>query len=188
MPASPHRVWQRDPVARSTPRGDDHVRIRTAHARRRSPTPPRRSPRSGGKALAGGQSLVGAMKLRLAQPGHARRSVAASPSSKGIKQGRRRDRHRRDDAPRRGRGVRGRSRARFRRSRRSPRASAIARCATWARSAARSPTTIRRPTGPPRWSRSDAHGDHQQAQDRGRTISSRACTRRRSPPTRSSLR
>ena len=41
--------------------------------------------KSGGKALAGGQSLVGAMKLRLANPGTVV-DIAAIPELKGIKQ------------------------------------------------------------------------------------------------------
>ena len=49
-------------------------------AQDRSPTPRRCSRKSGGKALAGGQSLVAAMKLRLAQPGTLVDLVAASPS------------------------------------------------------------------------------------------------------------
>ena len=147
MPASPHRVWSAIQSATDVSNGrHDHVRIRTdkrQDGRRRGRA---RSRKSGGKALAGGQSLVAAMKLRLAQPGTlvdlvGHRGAARASSSEGDAH-----RDRRDDAPRGRRRVGGGARARFRRWRRWPRASAIARCATWARSAARSPTTIRRPT------------------------------------------
>ena len=73
--------------------------------RSRSPTPRRCSRKTGGKALAGGQSLVAAMKLRLAQPGTLV-DLSGIAELQGHPQGRRRARHRRDDAPRRGRGVR----------------------------------------------------------------------------------
>ena len=54
-----------------------------------SPTPPRRSRKAGGKALAGGQSLVAAMKLRLAQPGTLV-DLARHRRAEGDPQGRRR--------------------------------------------------------------------------------------------------
>ena len=147
MPASPHRVWQRDPGGRS-----DAIRETTMYAfeltaaRRPSRTPPRRSRKSGGKALAGGQSLVARDEAAARAARHARRSRrhrrAAAASSKdgdalviGAM-----TRHAEVAASADG------ARARSRRWPRWPRASATARCATWARSAARSPTTIRRPT------------------------------------------
>ena len=123
---------------------------------------------------------VAAMKLRLAQPGAARRPRRGIAELKGITQGRRRARHRRHDAPCRCRDVADGEGARFRRSRRSRGAHRRPPGAQHAaRSAARSPTTIRRPTIPPpcwRWARRSSPTSARSPP----TTSSRACSRRRS--------
>ena len=105
--------------------------------------------------LAGGQSLMPAMKLRLRM----RLDSPAALVDLGALAGAERHQgeggtlhHRRDHAARGGRRVRGRGHRRYRRSPASPTASATGRCATWARSAARSPTTTRRRTTRRRWS------------------------------------
>ena len=113
------------------------------------------------------------------------RLVERHSRSQGHSQGRRAHRHRRDDAARRSRVVGRRESRDARTCRVSPKASAIGRCATWARSAARSPTTIPRPIG-----RRPCSGPARRfAPTSARsppTISSRACSKRRWRPTRSS--
>ena len=139
---------------------------------------------SGGRPLAGGQSLIAAMKLRLSQPGHARRPCR-DPRPQGRAQGRQPARHRCDDAACRRCRVRRRQRARCPRWPRSPKASATGKCGTWARSAARSPTTILPPTGRLRCSVAAQRCARTRAPLLP-TISSRACSRRRWHPTKSS--
>ena len=79
MPASPHRVWSGDPVgeARLTEKPCTHSNSTSAKSVADAAA---MLGKTGGKALAGGQSLVAAMKLRLAQPGARRRPVGRRPS------------------------------------------------------------------------------------------------------------
>ena len=106
--------------------------------------------KSGGRALAGGQSLIAGDAAAARAAGHAGRPLGHQRTARHP-QGRRRDRR---SAPPRGtpKSQRRRtSRRRSRRLRRWPRASATAGSQHGARSAARSRTTIRRPTIRPRF-------------------------------------
>ena len=95
--------------------------------------------------LAGGQSLIQAMRLRLVAVRARWSTSAAIADLKGIKADGNGVDDRRDGDARRRSPNRRRAARRCRRSPSSPAASAIRWCATWARSAARSPTPIRRP-------------------------------------------
>ena len=142
------------------------------------------------KVLAGGHSLLPAMRLRVARPsmlvdiGTDRRPVVRP-------RGRRSDRDRRAHPSPRRREQRGaRAALSDRRATRRGR-SATRRCVTWARSAGRSRTAIRRPTcrRAARARRGVRRaGTERHADGRGDRRSSRRCSRRRSRPTRCSPR
>ena len=82
MPATPHRVWQAMQTAAARLNGGDtHACIRVSQRAESVADAATLLAASGdAKLLAGGQTLIAAMKLRLAQPGDARRPGAASPS------------------------------------------------------------------------------------------------------------
>ena len=132
---------------------------------------------AGAKPLAGGQTLLASMKLRLAQPEQAGRP-GRDQGAVRHPQGRQYPGDRRHGAPLRRRRKR---RSQGRLSRRwptSPRTSATARCARWAPSAARWPTTTRPPATRARcWPRA-RRSSPTSARSRP-TISSRACSPRR---------
>ena len=68
MPASPHRVWKAIQSAKEDLEGTNMYAFELTRAKTVADAAAALG-KSGGKALAGGQSLIGAMKLRLAQPG-----------------------------------------------------------------------------------------------------------------------
>ena len=132
--------------------------------------------KSDAKYLAGGQSLLAAMKLRTRRAQRPRRSAPGCRSARH--QGGRDDgHHRRDDAARGCRCFRRRRLAHQGAGGIGRARSAIARCATAARSAARWPTTTPRPTIRPRLWLSAPPSSPTSARSPPMT-SSRACSRR----------
>ncbi len=136
-----HAATQRRRGARHDP---GSVRLRAP--RPRVDEALRRSPRSATgedvKVLAGGQSLLPVLRLRLAAPELARRPRPDRRAARRPRR-RRRDRDRRDDHARRGHPRPAGPPARAAAGRRPPRPSPTRRCGTAARSAARSRTPTR---------------------------------------------
>ena len=170
MPATAERVWRAANKHRLTTR-TRRQRMYTFDYQR--PASARRGAaalQGDARYLAGGQSLVQAMKLRLSS---AERLVdlGGVADLKGIKIDGGNVVDRRDDDARRGGALGRRAKGASRRWPNWPAASATRWCATWARSAARSPTPTRRP-----------------AIRRPCSVSARRCTptSARSPPTTSS--
>ena len=71
MPASPHRVWQAIQVGQAAAERKESAHVQHSNTSKPDSVADAAAllAQDGGKALAGGQSLVAAMKLRLAQPG-----------------------------------------------------------------------------------------------------------------------
>ena len=81
MPASPHRVWQAIQASKLA-RLKETITCTASNCKKADSVANAAAllAQSGGKPLAGGQSLVAAMKMRPRPAQHARRPLAGSPS------------------------------------------------------------------------------------------------------------